>query len=99
MVVVSRKIVAVRRSRAVGRRDHGQQRARTVLLHLDRRVEHVERALGQQAVHHHAEDLRIHVVDFGLDDDDGVRRRRPSASPISTRRTFGVSGKSRLPAP
>ena len=38
-------------SRASGGSDHRQQRARPVLLHLNRRVEDIERAVCQQSVH------------------------------------------------
>ena len=76
MVVVSLKIVAVRALTRLGRGDHAEQRAGTILLHLNRRVEHIERALREQSIHDHAEDLRVHVVDLGFDDDDRVTRRR-----------------------
>ena len=84
----------------VRRRHDRQERARPALLHLNGRVEHVERTLTQQPVHQDPENLRVHVVDLGLDHDD--RRGTAavaSASPSSTRRTFGVSAKSRAPAP
>ena len=51
-----------------GRRDHRHQRAGPALLHVDRRVERIHRALGQQAFEQPAEELRVHVVDLGLDD-------------------------------
>ena len=52
------------------------QRPRPVLLHLHGRVEHFQRARGVERVHQVAEDLRVHVVDLALEDDDGVERAR-----------------------
>ena len=82
-----------RAARSSGRRHHGQQRAGAVLLHLDRRVEHVERAGREQPIHDHAEDLRVHVVDLALDHHHAgaAGRRARGLSPIRTRRTFGVA--------
>ena len=74
MVVVSRKMTVRNLGEPLGSRDHGQQRARPILLHLHRHVEHFERACSVQPVHDDAEDLRVHVVDFALDDDHAFGR-------------------------
>ena len=63
------------RGAALRRRDDGQQRARAILLHLHRNVEHFQRARGVQPVHRDAEQLRIHVVDLALEDGDALRVR------------------------
>ena len=75
---------------SLGRRDDRDQRAGPVLLHLHRRVEHVERAGRVQPVHQRTEELRVHVVDLALEHDDALGRRatRPS-SPTRIRSTFG----------
>ena len=59
----------------LGRDQHGDQRARPVLLHLDRHVEDLERAGRVQLLHQRAEQLRVHVVDLALDDDHLVHVR------------------------
>ena len=51
IVVVSRKIDVGQRRAPFGRRDDRQQRARPVLLHLHRHVEHFERAGRVQPIH------------------------------------------------
>ena len=55
--------------------DDRDQRPRTILLHLDGRVEHVERSGGVETVHQRTEQLRVHVVDLALQRHDRLHRR------------------------
>ena len=92
MVVVSREQHVGDRCARRRRREDGHQRAGPVLLHLHRRVEHVERAGREQPIHQRPEQLRVHVVDLALDRDDPLGRRRPRRrSPRTMRSTFGAS--------
>ena len=51
---------------------HGEQHSGAVLFHLDRRVEHVERARLQRGLDEMAKVLGVDVVEVRLDDGDGV---------------------------
>jgi hypothetical protein len=53
-----------------GMAQHGQQQARTPLLHLHGRGKNVERSGSQRAVEDIGEDLRRQVVEVRLDDSD-----------------------------
>ena len=69
-----------------------------VLLHLHRRVEHVERAGRVQPVHQRPEQLRVHVVDLALDRHDPSRARGRGVAPhhqpqhVRMRREIVVAG-------
>ena len=90
-------------------RQNRKQRAGTVLLHLHRRGEDIERALGQRQIDDVADELRIQVVEVRFQDRDlflaqirsarlGVQRGS-SVSPTLRRSTLGWPEKSRAPAP
>ena len=77
-------------SRCRRRRDDGHERAGPVLLHLHRRVEHVQRARLLQPIHQRPEELRVHVVDLALDHDDALgASRRVRLADQDSRSTFG----------
>ena len=91
-------MICVSRAASSGFAQNRQQHSGTVLLHLHRRGENVERAFVEQPVHHVAEDLRIQVVEIGLkharwSPANRFRRIRPATSPMVKRTTFAMTGE------
>ena len=74
------------------RRDDGQQRARAILLHLHRDVEHLERAGGVEPIHDEPENLRVHVVDLAFDDGDAIAGCHGRPKPALDRGRAGLQG-------
>ena len=84
-----------------GLHKNSQQRARTVLLHLHRHAENIERAIFEQAIHHIAKNLRIQIVEIGFENRNRfLKTSWPQASTQRIRRSsaarhWDVPGKSR----
>ena len=78
-VAVSRNRISSSAGQRRLRRQHAQQHAGPVLLHVDRRAEHVQRAGGQQLIVAIADHLGRHVVEVGFQHPDLVRSAAASA--------------------
>ena len=74
-MVVSRKMTSARADRRSGGATTVSSVPGSILLHLHRNVEHLERAGRVQPIHRDAENLRVHVVDLAFDDDHPVPLR------------------------
>ena len=81
-----------------------EQDSRTIFFHLHRRREHVQRACSQRFFQKVAADLRVHVVEVGLDHGDffieaGNRLFRSLANhdPNNIGLAFQVGGSSAIP--
>ena len=73
-VVVSAKMIFVICDASLRPRQHRQHHPGTALLHLHRRPEHIERAFGEQSIHHVAENLRIQIVEIRFKHRDNLGR-------------------------
>src|SRR6266851_2460864 len=82
--------------------EQGEQSTRPVLFHLHGSGVDVERTCGQGLFLEIAVDLRIHIVEIGLDNRNffvETGTAFSAASPIMMRRTLGWPSRSAEPAP